>query len=57
MRMTLVFVAFATVAWLASNFLWHLAPGLGNNMMLVYLGLAMLSALVTLISGGGRGGS
>ena len=57
MRMTLVFAAFATIAWLASNFLWHLAPGLGTNMMLVYLGLAMLSALIALISGGGRRGS
>ena len=50
MRMTLVFLAFAVVSWLASQFLWHIAPGLGIDMMLVYLTLAVLSALVALIS-------
>ncbi len=50
MRMTLVFLAFAVVSWLASQFLWHLAPGLGIDMMLAYLALAVLSALIALIS-------
>ena len=53
--MTLVFVAFAAVAGLASVLLWHLAPGLGLDMMLIYLALATLSALITLVSGPGPG--
>jgi TRAP-type C4-dicarboxylate transport system permease small subunit len=50
MRMTLVFVVFALVSGLASRLFWHLAPGLGIDMMLVYLALAVLSALVGLVS-------
>ncbi len=50
MRMTLVFAVFAAVAGLASLVLWHLAPGLGLDMMLIYLTLATLSALITLVS-------
>ena len=58
MSMTLVFVAFAAVAGLASQLLWHLAPGLGIDMMLIYLALATLAALITLVSrrGSGRDG-
>ena len=47
--MTLVFLAFAVVSWLVSQFMWHLAPGLGIDMMLAYLTLAVLWALIALI--------
>lgn len=54
MRMTLVFLAFAVISWLVSRFLWHLAPGLGIDMMLAYLALATISALIGLLSKPGR---
>lgn len=49
MRMTLVFTTFAILAFLARCLLPHLAAGLGIDMMLVYLALAVLSALLTLL--------
>jgi hypothetical protein len=49
MRMTLVFLAFAIVAGIAWCLFPHLGYGLGVDMMLAYLALALLSALIGLI--------
>jgi hypothetical protein len=50
MRMTVIFTVFALLAGLASLLLPHVAPGLGVDMMLAYLGLALISAVLGLIS-------
>ncbi len=49
MRMTLVFSAFAALAALAALLLPHLARGIGLDMMLIYLLLAVLSGLFALL--------
>ncbi len=49
MRMTLVFTAFAAIAALATLVLPHLAHGIGIDMMLIYLALAVLSGLLGLL--------
>ncbi len=49
MRMTLVFTAFAALAALAALLLPHLARGLGLDMMLIYLLLAVVSGLFGLL--------
>ncbi len=49
MRMTLVFSGFAAIAALAAVALPHLARGISLDMMLIYLTLAVLSGLLTLL--------
>ena len=43
--MVVVFVVFAALSWLASRLMPHLASGLGIDMMLIYLLLAVIVAL------------
>lgn len=54
MQMTLIFVAFALLGWLASQAAPRLAygvgAGVGIDLMLAFLGLAVVSALVSLCS-------
>ena len=49
MRMMVVFTAFAAVAALATLALPHLAHGIGVDMMLIYLTLAVLSGLLGIL--------
>ena len=55
MRMTVIFTAFAAISLLASACLPHLARGLGLDMMLAYLLLAVLSAMIGLLRGRSAG--
>jgi hypothetical protein len=49
MRMTVIFTVFALLAGLASLLMPHIAPGLGLDMMLAYLALALISAVLGLL--------
>ena len=49
MRMTVIFTVFAAIAFLLSICLPHLGQGIGVDMMLAYLLLAVLSALIGIL--------
>ena len=51
--MVLVFTAFAALSGLVSLLFPHLAGGLGEDMTLIYLLLALLCAMLRLLKRGG----